>query len=61
MKLFGQLIRTVVNVATLPVAVAKDVVTFGGAFSGENEELKARETAIAKALQKLKDEAGEDD
>jgi len=30
MKLFGQLIRTAVNAALLPVAVAKDIVTLGG-------------------------------
>jgi hypothetical protein len=30
MKLFGQLIRTAVNVVTLPVAVAQDVLTLGG-------------------------------
>lgn len=30
MKLFGQLVRTVVNVAALPVAVVRDVATGGG-------------------------------
>ncbi len=53
MKLFGQLIRTVVNVATLPVAVVKEVVlapiTFGD----------GRPSIIAEHLRKLKDEAGE--
>ena len=53
MKLFGQLVRTVVNIATLPVAVAKDVVTLGGALVDE-------ESATKKNLQKLKDEASED-
>lgn len=30
MGLFGKLVATAVNVATLPVAVVKDVVTLGG-------------------------------
>ena len=30
MGLFGKLVATAINVATLPVAIAKDVVTLGG-------------------------------
>ena len=37
MKLFGQVVRTIVNVATLPVAVVKDVFTLGG-IATENRE-----------------------
>lgn len=54
MKLFGQLVRTVVNVALLPVAVIKDVGTLGG-IATENGK-----PYIVEQLQKLKDEAGED-
>ncbi len=54
MKLFGQFIRTVVNVALLPVAVAKDVVTLGGTLIGDEE------SATREAIERLKDEAGED-
>ncbi len=54
MKLFGQLVRTLVNVATLPVAVVKDVVTLGGTASGKDEPY------TAEALEKLKREAAED-
>lgn len=54
MKLFGQLVRTVVNVAQLPVAVIKDVVTLGGVIS-ENGR-----TYTAKQLEKIKEEAQED-
>ena len=51
MKLFGQLVRTLVNVATLPVEVAKDVVTLGrydepGTYTGDH-------------LRRLKREAGD--
>lgn len=53
MKLFGQLIRTVVNVAVLPVAVTKDVLTLGGIITEQNE------TYTQQQLEKLKEEAGE--
>lgn len=54
MKLFGQIVRTVVNTAVLPVAVAKDMVTLGGALTDEDE------SAIVAALKRLKREAAED-
>ena len=54
MKIFGQLVRTVVNTALLPVAVVKDVVTMGGVVT-EDEKSATRE-----ALERLKDEASED-
>lgn len=30
MKLFGQIVRTIVNTVVLPVELAKDVITLGG-------------------------------
>lgn len=54
MKIFGQIVRTAVNVATLPVAVLKDVVTLGGAANGKNRPY------TADALEELKREASED-
>lgn len=54
MKLFGQVVRTVVNLVVLPVAVAKDVLTLGGAATGNPS------TYTAEQIQKLKDEASED-
>lgn len=51
MKLFGQIIRTVVNVAQLPVEVVKDVVTLGN--YGEGSYTKEQ-------LEKIKEEATED-
>ncbi len=53
MKIFGQLVRTVVNVATLPVAVAKDVFTLGG-IATENGQPYTIEK-----LKQIKDEASE--
>ncbi|MGH2359706.1 MAG: hypothetical protein ACRDGM_04075 [bacterium] len=57
MKLFGQLVRTVVNVATLPVAVVKDALTMGGTLTEQNPDYRAGDTYTAEALQRLKDEA----
>jgi hypothetical protein len=50
MKLFGQLVRTAVNIATLPVAVAKDVT---------GEPIITGKSATMQQLQKIKDEAEE--
>ena len=50
MSLFGKLVRTVVNVAALPVEVVKDVVTLGNIASGD-------EPYTLKRLEKLKEEA----
>ncbi len=50
MGLFGKLVATAVNVATLPVAVVKDVVTFGGVAT-ENGSY------IVDKLKQIKDEA----
>ena len=54
MKLFGQIVRTVVNTALLPVAAAKDIVTAGGLLTDE-------ESALKEAIERLKDEASEDE
>ena len=59
MKLFGQIIRTVVNVATLPVAIVKDVVTLGGTLTGDND-WSLDETFTAKKIDQIKDEAKEE-
>lgn len=53
MSLFGAIVRTVVNVATLPVAVVKDAV-MAPADAGEGRSVGER---TAEAVQKIKDEA----
>lgn len=53
MKLFGQIVRTVVNVATLPVAVAKDVFTLGGVATENGQPYTVEK------LKHIKDEASE--
>lgn len=58
MKLFGQIVRTVVNVATLPVVIVKDVVTLGGTLTGDND-WSLDETFTAKKIDQIKEEAEE--
>jgi hypothetical protein len=53
MKLFGQIVRTTVNVAMLPVAVVKDAVTLGGNLTDER-------SAVLEAIERLKRESDED-
>ncbi len=55
MKLFGQLIRTVVNVAALPVDAVRDA---GDLVTGD---YFIDESHIAERIRQLKDEAQEDD
>lgn len=54
MKFFGQLVRTVVNTVSLPVAVTKDIFTLGGVSTGRQESY------TKEAVEKLKEEAKED-
>lgn len=58
MKLFGQLVRTVVNVAllpvTIPVAIAADFATCGGEMNDHGQSY------TLETLRKLKREASED-
>lgn len=53
MSLFGAIVKTVVNVVTLPVAVVKDVVTLGNIASGD-------EPYTIQKIQQIKEEANED-
>lgn len=53
MKLFGQLIRTVVNVATLPVSVAKDAINICDSDREVGESTKRH-------IDSIKEEAQED-
>ena len=54
MGLFGQIIKTVINIATLPVDIVKDVVTLGGTMSEQDEPYTAQK------LDKIKEEASEE-
>jgi hypothetical protein len=57
MKLFGQLIRTAVNLAALPVEIAADAVTLLPDATGETSQDVGERTR--ERLEKLKAEAGE--
>jgi len=50
MKLFEQIVKTAVNVACIPIDLAKDVFTLGGAIIDE-------EPAIKQRLEKIKEDA----
>ena len=52
MNLFGAIVKTVVNVATLPVAVVKDIVTLGNIASGD-------EPYTVQKIEQIKKEASE--
>ncbi len=60
MKLFAQIVRTVVNVAAVPVAVVRDVVTLGGVVTEANRTGSLGETYTAEALERVKREALEE-
>lgn len=51
MGLFGKLVATAVNVATLPVAVVKDVATLGGVAT------ERRQSYTAEKLAEIKEDA----
>jgi hypothetical protein len=54
MGLFGKIVATAINVATLPVAVAKDIVTLGNCANGGDHNWQ---TFTGKKLDQIKDEA----
>lgn len=58
MKLFGQLVRTAVNVATLPVNITKDAVMSISETSWPNGPGVGHRTK--RNLERLRDEAMED-
>ena len=53
MKLFGQIVRTLVNVVELPVEIVKDVVTLGGMITDQDESY------TRKQLEKIAEDASE--
>jgi hypothetical protein len=54
MRLFGQIVRTVVNVVALPVEVVRDVVTLGGIATEQHTPYTIQR------LEKLKEEASDE-
>lgn len=51
MSLFSAIVKTVVNVATLPVAVVKDAVTLGGIATEQSKPYTVQK------LEQIKDES----
>jgi len=58
MSFFGALVRTVVNVALLPVAAAKDMLTLGGTLTDQND-CGDGQTYTAEQIKRIQDEAEE--
>ena len=56
MKIFGQIVRTVVNVATLPVAVANDALRL---VVDPIRIIDDHDSAVVEKLRQIKDEASE--
>lgn len=54
MKLFGQLVRTAVNVATLPFAVTTDLLRLA---ADPTRIVDQRDSAVVDKLKQIKDEA----
>lgn len=53
MSIFGKLLKTGLDVVTSPIDVVKDVVTLGGAVTGE------RQTYTGKKIERLGDDLEE--
>lgn len=53
MGLFGKIVATAINVATLPIAIAKDVVTLGNCA---NAGSRYHQTYTVQKLQQIKDD-----
>jgi predicted amino acid-binding ACT domain protein len=51
MSIFGKLVRTAINVATVPIAAVKDVVTLGGVVTEQKESYTVQK------LKQIKEEA----
>jgi hypothetical protein len=59
MSIFGSLLKTVVDTATLPLDVAKDVVTMGGAMTERQEPYTVSKfKRLADDVEDISDEAG---
>jgi hypothetical protein len=54
MSLFGKLVRTAINTATLPLSVVKDAVTMGDDYCLKQKDGK---TATQRQIEKIKKEA----
>ncbi len=55
MSLFGKLVKTFINVAELPVAVTKDILTLGGTVTEQDVPYTRQ------LVEKIKDEVEEEE
>lgn len=59
MGFFGSLIKTAMDVATTPLAIAKDVVTLGGAITEEESATKQKLQQLVDDWDEIRDNASE--
>lgn len=57
MGLFGKLLKTGIDLVTLPVDVIKDTVTLGGAVTEEESAIKKKLERLAEDVEEMRDEA----
>ena len=56
MGLFGKLLKTTFDIVTLPVDVVKDVATFGGLLSDEDESYTSKKfSRLGDDLEEVRD------
>ena len=57
MSIIGKLIKTTIDIATIPVAVVKDVATLGGSITGERSAVSQKVEQLTEDVGEIKDEA----
>lgn len=57
MGLFGKLLKTGIDLVTLPIDVVKDTVTMGGAATEEESAIKKKLERLAEDVEEIRDEA----
>lgn len=57
MGFFGKLIKTSIDLVTLPVDVVKDVVTLGGAATDEESAIKKKLERLGDDVEEIREEA----
>ena len=57
MGLFGKLLKTTIDIATIPIDIVKDVATLGGALTDQDKPYTAQKFArLGDDLEEVRDE-----
>jgi len=57
MGFFGKLLKTTIDIVTIPVDVVKDVATMGGAVTDEESALVKKGKRLKNDVEEIRDEA----